>query len=155
MLDTRTSSFTEFVRAAEPKLRNALISAYGRQEGWEAVAEALAYAWEHWDRIQTMDNPIGYLYRVGRSRGRWGFRRARVLHEMNPTDDSPWIEPALPAALQRLSNRQRTAVMLIKGYGWTHQEVAELTGISVSSVQNHVERALKKLRADLEVSSRA
>ena len=74
---------------------------------------------------------------------------------MNPTSDSPWIEPALPAALQRLSSRQRTAVMLIKGYGWTYQEVADLTGISVSSVQNHVERALAKLRADLEVDSRA
>ena len=154
-MEIRTSSFTEFVRAAEPKLRHALISAYGRQEGWEAVAEALAYAWEHWDRIQTMDNPIGYLYRVGRSRGRWGFRRSRVVHQMNPTEDTPWVEPALPAALQRLSQRQRTAVMLIKGYGWTYQEVADLTGISVSSVQNHVERALKRLRADLEVSSRA
>ena len=155
MLDTRTSSFTEFVRVAEPKLRHALISAYGRQEGWEAVAEALAYAWEHWDRIQTMENPLGYLYRVGRTRGRWGFRRSRVVHELNPTSDSPWVEPALPAALQRLSNRQRTAVMLIKGYGWTHREVADLVGISVTSVQNHVERALKKLRADLEVPSRA
>ena len=155
MLDTRTDSFTEFVRVAEPKLRSGLISAYGRQEGWEAVAEALAYAWEHWDRIQTMDNPVGYLYRVGRSRGRWGFRRSRVVHEMNPTNDAPWFEPALPAALRRLSQRQRTAVMLIKGYGWTYQEVADLTGISVSSVQNHVERALAKLRADLEVPSRA
>jgi RNA polymerase sigma-70 factor (ECF subfamily) len=132
-------------------LRNALISAYGRQEGWEAVAEALAYAWEHWERVQTMENPIGYLYRVGRTRGRWGFRRPRAIYELNPTNDSPWIEPALPAALRRLSNRQRTAVMLIKGYGWTHREVAELTGVSVSSVQNHLERALKKLRADLEV----
>ena len=155
MLDTQARSFTEFVRLAEPKLRHALISAYGRQEGWEAVAEALAYAWEHWDRIQAMENPIGYLYRVGRTRGRWGFRRPRVVHELNPTSDLPWIEPALPAALQRLSNRQRTAVMLIKGYGWTYQEVADLTGISVSSVQNHVERALAKLRADLEVPSRA
>jgi DNA-directed RNA polymerase specialized sigma24 family protein len=154
-LDTQTSSFTEFVKGAEPKLRNALISAYGRQEGWEAVAEALAYAWEHWDRIQTMDNPIGYLYRVGRSRGRWGFRRSRVVHEINPTNDSPWVEPALPAALGRLSSRQRTAVMLIKGYGWTYQEVADLTGISVSSVQNHLERALTKLRTDLEVPNRA
>ena len=100
-----------------------------------------------------MENPIGYLYRVGRTRGRWGFRRPRVVHQMNPTQDSPWIEPALPAALQRLSERQRTAVMLIKGYGWTHREVADLIGISVSSVQNHLERALKKLRADLEVPS--
>ena len=100
-----------------------------------------------------MENPIGYLYRVGRTRGRWGSRRTKVLHEMNPNDGPPWIEPALPAALKRLSHRQRTAVMLIKGYGWTHREVADMIGISLSSVQNHLERALNKLRADLEVSS--
>ena len=31
-------------------------------------AEALAFGWEHWNRVREMDNPCGYLYRVGRSR---------------------------------------------------------------------------------------
>jgi RNA polymerase sigma factor (sigma-70 family) len=65
----------------------------------------------------------------------------------------PWIEPALPDALDALSQRQRTSVMLVKGFGWTYQEVAELLGISLSSTQKHVERGLSKLRATLEVSS--
>ena len=47
---------------------------------------------------------------------------------------------------------QRVAVVLAHGYGWTHREVAELLGISTSSVQKHVERAMAKLQAALEVT---
>jgi Sigma-70, region 4 len=43
------------------------------------------------------------------------------------------------------------AVVLVHGYGWTPREVAELTGIAPTSVQNHVERGLARLRAALEV----
>jgi RNA polymerase sigma factor (sigma-70 family) len=63
----------------------------------------------------------------------------------------PWIEPGLPKALGALSEHQRVAVVLAHGFGWTHREVAELLGVSTSTVQNHVERGLKKLRGTLEV----
>ena len=52
-----------------------------------------------------------------------------------------------------LSEHQRVAVVLAHGYGWTHRELGELLGISPSSVQNHVERAMTKLQAALEVHS--
>jgi hypothetical protein len=41
-------SFEAFVADAEPRLRHALVAAYGFEEGRDAAAEALAYAWEHW-----------------------------------------------------------------------------------------------------------
>jgi DNA-directed RNA polymerase specialized sigma24 family protein len=40
---------------------------------------------------------------------------------------------------------------LVHGFEYTHQEVADLLGISRSSVQNHVERGLARLRTELEV----
>ncbi|GAG77135.1 unnamed protein product, partial [marine sediment metagenome] len=55
------------------------------------------------------------------------------------------------AAFTGLSERQRTAVLLIEGYDWTFQEVADLMGLSRSSVQRHVERGMSKLRIALEV----
>ncbi len=64
----------------------------------------------------------------------------------------PWIEPGLPDALNKLSARQRQVVVLVHGFEYTHQEVADLLGISRSSVQNHVERGLARLRSELEVS---
>ena len=63
-------SFEEFVGRFEPRLRVALVAVFGPEVGRDAVAEALAYGWEHWDRIAGMENPGGYLYRVGYDRAR-------------------------------------------------------------------------------------
>ena len=136
--------FREFVLATEPRLRRALIAAYGTERGREAVAEALAFAWEHWSKVQAMKNPAGYLYRVGQSHTRP--RRTRPVFERSDAHD-PVIEPRLPEALGALSARQRVAVVLIHGYGWTLREVAELTGTRISTVQSHAERGLHRLRA--------
>jgi DNA-directed RNA polymerase specialized sigma24 family protein len=143
-------SFDRFVRVHEPRLRRALVAAYGPERGVEAVAEALAYAWERWDRVRTMDNPAGYLYRVGQSRTR-RFARRPVRFPAGETVGVPWIEPGLPGALEDLTDAQRVAVVLVHGYGWQLREVAQLTGVAVTTVQNHVERGLAKLRAALEV----
>lgn len=41
-----TESFTVFVKEVEPRLRHALVAVYGQEQGRDATAEALAYAWE-------------------------------------------------------------------------------------------------------------
>ena len=68
------AEFEAFVRDAEPRLRRAPVAAYGFEEGRDATAEALAYAWEHWGRVRAMPNAAGYLFRVAQS----GRRRRRV-----------------------------------------------------------------------------
>jgi DNA-directed RNA polymerase specialized sigma24 family protein len=147
--DEERTAFTAFFRDAEPRLRRALVAAYGGQAGREATAEALAWAWEHWAEVVTMANPVGYLYRVGQSRAR---TRVDAFSAPDRTLDSgPWIEPGLLPALATLSERQRVAVVLIHGYGWTYREVGELTGTSVTTVQNHLERGLSALRKTLGV----
>jgi DNA-directed RNA polymerase specialized sigma24 family protein len=142
------SEFQEFFVAHEPRLRRALVAAYGVDRGREAAAEALAYAWENWSRVRGMAHPAAYLYRVGQSRTR--DRKARVVFEV-PDRGEIWVEPALAPALARLTERQRVAVVLVFGFGWQLREVAELCGIRVTTVQNHLERGLARLRAALEV----
>jgi DNA-directed RNA polymerase specialized sigma24 family protein len=143
--------FEEFYVEVEPKLRRALVAALGPTRGREGTAEAMAYAWEHWDRVEQMEFPVAYLFRVGQTRSRE--RNQPVVFPATVDVDVPWIEPGLPAALAALSEHQRVAVVLAHGYGYTHREVGELLGISPSSVQNHVERAMTKLQAALEVHS--
>jgi RNA polymerase sigma factor (sigma-70 family) len=65
--------------------------------------------------------------------------------------DEPLVEPGLPVALAGLSDRQRTAVVLVHGAGWTLTETARLLGISAGAVSRHVDRALSRLRDSLEV----
>ncbi len=130
------------------------MAAYGAERGQEATAEALGYAWEHWNRVSAMENPIGYLFRVGQSRTRP--RKGRSPRELWDRIDDPGreylVEPGLQPALAGLSESQRVAIVLVHGYAWTLREVAELLDVSVSTVQTHVERALGSLRAALEVA---
>lgn len=68
--ETKTTDFADFVSASERGLRQSLTAALGSEAGREAAAEALAYGWENWDRVEGRENPAGYLYRVGLNRGR-------------------------------------------------------------------------------------
>jgi RNA polymerase sigma-70 factor (ECF subfamily) len=149
----REDEFTEFVRRYEPGLRLALMAAYGPDRGRDATCEALAYGWEHWDRVKLMERPMGYLYRVGQSKS-----RPRRSPRPDPTATSggaPWVEPGLPRALQRLTRKQRMAVVLVDAYGWSRREAAEVMGVSEESVRTHLARGLRKLRASLGVSASA
>ena len=148
---TLTASFTDFVRDVEPRLRVALCTALGSELGRECTADALAYAWENWEHLLTMANPAGYLYRVGRSRAR-RYRGQRPDFPPVPSDRMPWVEPGLPVAVASLSERQRVAVVLLHGLDWTYSEVADLLGLSISTVQKHAERGLAKLARALGAS---
>lgn len=145
------SSFETFVKDVEPRLREGLSAALGSDRGREATADALAYAWEHWERVSGMENPVGYLYVLGRNRARRALRRRTVV--LLPVDASrmPWVEPGLVDALEELPERQRVVVMLLHCFEWTMSEAADLLGVSKSTVQSHAERGLAKLRRRLGV----
>jgi DNA-directed RNA polymerase specialized sigma24 family protein len=132
----------------EPRLHAALIPSIGLDHAREATAEALAWAWEHWDRVEGMDNAPGYLYRVARTKARKLYKGKPVLPPA-PSEDMPWIEPALPAAVAKLSDRQRVVVVLVYAFGWTQAEAARFLGLSHGAVQKHAERGLKRLRSAL------
>jgi RNA polymerase sigma-70 factor (ECF subfamily) len=147
------ATFEAFFADAEPRLRRALVAAHGADRGREAAAEALAYGWQHWERVRAMDNPVGYLYRVGQTKAR--SRAEPPVFPVPPEDAGRWIEPSLPGALQALSERERFAVVLIEGFGWGYREVAELNDVSISSVQSYLNRGLRKLRRSLGVTEGA
>ncbi|WP_426573138.1 RNA polymerase sigma factor [Aquihabitans sp. McL0605] len=99
-----------------------------------------------------MANPAGYLYRVGVSRTR---PRAQPTFRPLPPPSPPGFEPGLGPALGRLTDRQRTVVVLVHGCAWSYQEVADALGLTKASVGTHVRRALANLRSDLGVDADA
>jgi RNA polymerase sigma factor (sigma-70 family) len=145
---TREERFSRFAADVEPRLKRALVAWYGVEVGSEATADALELAWERWESVEAMENPVGYLFRVGQSRSRRYRRRAVGLPAV-PASELPDIDPRLPAALAGLSARQRAAVLLVHAHGWTQIEAADALGCSVSSVRNHLERGMRRLRASL------
>jgi DNA-directed RNA polymerase specialized sigma24 family protein len=146
-------AFTEFVGEVEPRLHHALIAAVGVEAARESTAEALAYAWEHWEKVGSMENPAGYLYRLAANRARRSLRHRRPLLPPVPPDDELLVEPGLPEALARLTRHQRSVVWLIHGLGWKPVEVARLLDLSESTVQTHSRRGLAKLRNALGVET--
>ena len=143
-----TTDFEDFFAHAEPRLRRALVATSGPDRGRDAAAAALAYGWTHWQRVAAMEFPIPYLFRVGQSATRQ--RRRRILYEPVAGVD-PWIEPRLREALDALSARQRTAVVLVHAFDWSTGDVASLMGTRASTVQTHLQRGLVRLREILEV----
>jgi RNA polymerase sigma factor (sigma-70 family) len=152
--ETTAQSFASFMETAEPSLRKALIAGFGIELGREATADALAYGWENWERVRAMDNPTGYLFRVGHNKARHRRKREslRVPVLLEPSEPA-WFEPDLLPALRKLSDRQRIVVALVHAFDYSMREVAELLGITKSSVQMHEARAMRKLRRDLGVQT--
>ena len=132
--ETTTETFSSFVKEHETRLRHVLTARFGSDIGKEAAADALAYGWEHWEQVYSMENPIGYLYTVGRDRGRRMSQPRRPLFPSVPEERAPWVEPGLSKAVADLPERQRTVVLLLHGYEWTQSEVADVLGISKASV---------------------
>jgi RNA polymerase sigma factor (sigma-70 family) len=140
--------FRAFVAQVEQRLRRGLMAAYGSDRGREATAEALAVAWEKWEMVRHMANPVGYLYRVGQSRTRG--RKSRQLFA-RPEDHEVWVEPGLPQALGRLPERQRVVVFLVHAYGIPVHEVATILELHETTVRTHLRRGLSSLRRSLKV----
>lgn len=142
-------SFDRFAQTVGVRVRAGLVAAYGFEAGRDAAAEAMAYAWEHWDEVAEMDNPAGYLYRVGQT----AVRRVRRPQGLLPSPDPGElnVEPGLVPALHKLSNMQRTCVLLVVGYRIPQAEVARMLGVAATTVQTHTERGMQSLRRELEV----
>jgi RNA polymerase sigma factor (sigma-70 family) len=144
-------TFEAFAAHDGERLRRVLVARYGVDLGNDLCADALARAWERWDDIRRMANPTGYLYRVAQSASRryrrWG-RRVHLPAEF--PDGSHTDAPGdVFLSLGNLKAAQRTSVVLVHAHGWTYQEVADVLGVPVTTIVNHVHRGLAKLRADL------
>jgi RNA polymerase sigma factor (sigma-70 family) len=151
--------FGAFVTAHESRLRQAFTVMFGPTIGREVTVDVLSFAWEHWRQVEPMENPVGYLFVVGRDRGRRGLRRRD--HPVGSLGDGVHcgseaigeFEPALVRLVEGLPIRERQVVMLVYGYQWSMSEVGGLLGVSKSTVQTYADRALTKLRSGLGVRS--
>lgn len=146
-----TAAFDEFVRISEPKLRHALTAAFGPVDGRAAAVDALSWAWEHWNQVREMTNPVGYLFRVGQTAARRSFARPFPIDAIVEADGVTLpLDRDLLRALHALSEQQRLVVLLVHAFAWTIRDTAEALELAPSTVQTHAERGLGRLRQLLE-----
>jgi len=150
--DDALDEFDEFVGRVEPRLRVALAATFGAPDGREALGDALSWAWEHWDRVRFMTNPIGYLYRVGATSAKRGRPRPfPVRAALDPLlPDEAAVSPHVAAAVSRLPRQQRRVVMLVHAFGWSQRDVAGLLDLAPSTVKQYLDRGVSRLINELE-----
>ncbi len=91
------NAFSAFTSESGDHIRHALVAAFGPEVGTDAAAEAMAIAWERWDRVSDRSNPAGYVFGIGRNVARKNVRAQRLFPAPEPNRE-PWVEPGLPDA---------------------------------------------------------
>lgn len=149
------AAFDAFVRARMPELHR-----FGRiitgcdEAAADLVQDALERTLLHWDRLQTRDNPEGYVRRimVNRNISIWRHRRRERLTDQFPetAHEDKHGDTELLGALRALPPRQRTVIALRYYEDLTESEVARIMGCSVGTVKSQAAKALTKLRGRVE-----
>jgi DNA-directed RNA polymerase specialized sigma24 family protein len=153
-IDAIGLDFTEFYAATRDQVVRALSLTLGDSDlAADATDEALARAYLKWAIVSRLDNPGGWVFRVGLNWARSSLRRrhrpARRLGDADSLDLPPVVEPALMAALAGLSVRHRSVVVCRYLLGYSDEETANALALRPGTVRSCLHRALKRLRADL------
>ncbi len=146
--------FEEFFRAEYPGLVRAFyVLTADWAEAEELAQEAMARAYERWERVGAMESPAGYLYRVGVNLNRHRLRhlavRARRLLAMTRdagSEQAPGVRREIAEAIASLSRGQREAFMLVEWLGLNAEEAGQVLGIASASVRSRVHRTKAALR---------
>jgi RNA polymerase sigma factor (sigma-70 family) len=155
------ADFEVFYEAEHPRLLGLLVLAIGNvDEAADACAEAFARAWERWERVGPLEAPAGWVYRVGVNVARRQARRRaleqRLIRRFPPAravEFPETVDPALWAALQRLTFRQRSVVGLRYLVGLSQNEAAAILGVRPGTVSATLAAARQKLAAALSAQS--
>jgi RNA polymerase sigma factor (sigma-70 family) len=149
--------FEGFFHAEHERLFQALYLLTGnRYEADDLAQEALMRAYERWDRVGSMDSPVGYVYRTALNLHRSHLRRvavrARRVFASIPIEDASESVAASDKVLRALAaipESQREALVLIEWLGLDSEEAGRVLGIDASSVRGRLHRGRDSLRRRL------
>ena len=131
----------------------------------DLTQDTFAKLWAVRDRMETVDSLRAYVYQMARNRVYNQQRdertrrdhRARLdeasTHASPPSPDTAldadMLRSRLETWIDELPDRQREALTLRRRSDLSHEEIADVMGISPNTVNNHIVRAMKHLRSRL------
>jgi RNA polymerase sigma-70 factor (sigma-E family) len=152
------ATFREFVHGSQKRMVNFaefLVGDHGRAE--DLVQDAYVKTYAKWSRLRDQ-NPEAYVRRcIVNGRTDWWRRRASTEHITRHLGDTASGHDAvadvnerlvLLAALDRLTSRERTVIVLRYYLGMAEAEIAAELGLAAGTVKSTASRAIGKLRED-------
>jgi RNA polymerase sigma-70 factor (ECF subfamily) len=169
------AAFDSLVRKYRERLYSVVYNlTSNREDAADITQEAFIKAFSSINRFQGKSAFFTWLYRIGvnttlshlkRNRFRRFFSlenlqeegsHAQVLETLAARHKSEKgallseLQEKLNEALQKLSPKHRTVVVLFEIEGLSHQEIAEIVGCSVGTVRSRLHYAKQQLQADLQ-----
>ncbi len=147
-------SFEEFfLEQRDPLFRAIWLVTRDRYEAEELTQDAFLKILEHWDRMDDVEDPVAYLFRVAMNLFRNRLRRGltafrKVVHMGPPEDEMRTIEDRdeVVRMLGRLTRSQRAALVLTDLVGMSSEEAGKALGSRPSTVRVLAARGRKALR---------
>ena len=153
--DPEPDGFEAFYRANVDRVYRALAVTLRRDDlAREAVDEAMSRAYAHWSMVGGLDNPAGWVFRVGLNWATSWWRKVR--RERPPAEEvaEPQAGPPEVALLARealalLPLPQRAVVTARILLDLSTAETAAVLGLSEGTVKSRLSRGLTALREAL------
>jgi RNA polymerase sigma-70 factor (ECF subfamily) len=124
-----------------------------RAEAEDLAQDAFVRLWSTWDRVSTMDDPTGYLYRTAMNGARSRYRRSilAVKRQLRPREHRDELSMAderveMARNLARLTHKQRAAIVLLDLLELSSEEAGAVLGMSPGAVRTQASRGRAELR---------
>jgi RNA polymerase sigma-70 factor (ECF subfamily) len=151
-------SFDSFFEQNRARLFGAMTLVTGsRHEAEEIAQDAFLRLWERWDRVATLEDPTGFLFRTAMNVFRNRARRAALALRRNlrlaPTvDDLAAVEDRdeMVRLMRRMTPHQRAALVLTGYLGYSSEEAARVLGVRASTVRALATKGRATARATVE-----
>lgn len=142
----------KFCEDTRGRLVAALVLYTGDRHVAEDLAqEALARAWERWDRVGAMASPEGWTFRTARNLAVSRWRRRGIERRAHRSATPVVVDPAegiaIRDAVASLPERQRATVIARFYLGLSVAEAAEHLDCAEGTVKAATSQALDRLRA--------
>ena len=157
-------SFKRDLLAALPNLRAFAVSLTGRHHvADDLVQDTIMKAWAKQDHFEPGTNMKAWLFTILRNefysqmrkRGREvqdsdGIMTARLA--VHPSQHGQLDLKDFRAALEKLPEDQREAIILIGASGFSYEEAAEICDCAIGTIKSRVSRARTRLQEILQIS---
>jgi RNA polymerase sigma-70 factor, ECF subfamily len=148
------ASFDAFFLEEHERLYGALYFITGdRRDAEDLMQDAFAKLWERWDRVGSMQDPTGYLFRVALNGFRMRRRHAVVVAakvipgiELRDAFRDAEMRADLQTMLRLVTPRQRAALLLVDQLGYTSEDAARILRVRPSTVRALASHARSTLR---------